>query len=104
MSSALSDALQGFSWFYQRFLKRHRRNHNSIENSRENISAHYHLGNDFYQLWLDETRMSYSSALFTEPSNKHGARQMNKYQRILSVGLSGRRSYSGNWLWLGWFC
>lgn len=79
---ALSDALQGFNWFYQRFLKRHRRNHNSIENSRENISAHYDLGNDFYQLWLDET-MSYSSALFTQPEQNMAQAQMNKYQRIL---------------------
>lgn len=79
---ALSDTRQGFHWFYQRFLQRHRSNHNSIENSRENISAHYDLGNDFYQLWLDET-MSYSSALFTQPKQSMQQAQANKYQRIL---------------------
>lgn len=79
---ALSDALQGFSWFYQRFLKHHRSNHNSIENSRENISAHYDLGNDFYRLWLDDT-MSYSSALFTQREQSMEQAQVNKYQRIL---------------------
>ena len=79
---ALSDTRLGFNWFYQRFLKRHRANHNSIENSRENISAHYDLGNDFYQLWLDQT-MSYSSALFTDPKQRMEQAQANKYQRIL---------------------
>ena len=79
---ALSDTRLGFNWFYQRFLKRHRANHNSIENSRENISAHYDLGNDFYQLWLDQT-MSYSSALFTDPKQSMEQAQANKYQRIL---------------------
>ena len=79
---ALSDTRQGYNWFYQRFLKRHRNNHNSIENSRENISAHYDLGNNFYQLWLDQT-MSYSSALFTDPKQTMEQAQANKYQRIL---------------------
>ncbi len=79
---ALSDTRLGFNWFYQRFLKRHRANHNSIENSRENISAHYDLGNDFYQLWLDQT-MSYSSALFTDPKQSMEEAQAKKYQRIL---------------------
>ena len=79
---ALSDTRLGFNWFYQRFLKRHRSNHNSIENSRDNISAHYDLGNDFYQLWLDET-MSYSSALFSQPEQTMAQAQVNKYQRIL---------------------
>lgn len=36
---------------------------NSLRQARRNIEAHYDLGNDFYQLWLDPT-MTYSSALF----------------------------------------
>src|SRR5690554_4852175 len=81
--TAINNTRQGSRWFYQRFLKRHRNNHNSIENSRENISAHYDLGNDFYQLWLDET-MSYSSALFAQPEQRMAQAQVNKYQRILN--------------------
>lgn len=80
---ALSDTRLGFNWFYQRFLKRHRDNHNSIENSRDNISAHYDLGNNFYTLWLDQT-MSYSSALFTQREQSMELAQTNKYQRILA--------------------
>jgi cyclopropane-fatty-acyl-phospholipid synthase len=36
---------------------------NSRKQARQNIGAHYDLGNDFYRQWLDET-MSYSSALW----------------------------------------
>lgn len=37
-------------------------NRNTHEGAKKNISAHYDLGNDFYEAWLDPT-MSYSSAL-----------------------------------------
>jgi cyclopropane-fatty-acyl-phospholipid synthase len=36
---------------------------NTRSGSRKNIAAHYDLGNDFFELWLDET-MTYSSGLF----------------------------------------
>jgi cyclopropane-fatty-acyl-phospholipid synthase len=38
-------------------------NRNTRKGSRKNISAHYDLGNDFYELWLDKNMM-YSSAYF----------------------------------------
>ena len=41
---------------------------NSIGRARENISAHYDLGNDFFELFLDPTMM-YSAALFKEDSS-----------------------------------
>jgi cyclopropane-fatty-acyl-phospholipid synthase len=41
----------------------HALNRNTRRGSRRNIAAHYDLGNDFYQLWLDE-KMMYSSAYF----------------------------------------
>ena len=80
--TALGHTTQGYKWFYQRFLHHHRNNHNSVENSKENISAHYDLGNDFYELWLDET-MSYSSALFTPATTSFAQAQQAKYQRII---------------------
>ena len=40
----------------------HRFNRNSREGSQRNISAHYDLGNDFYEPWLGST-MTYSSGL-----------------------------------------
>ncbi|QJR13731.1 SAM-dependent methyltransferase [Usitatibacter palustris] len=39
---------------------------NTRAGSRRNIAAHYDLGNDFFELFLDETLM-YSCALFTRP-------------------------------------
>jgi cyclopropane-fatty-acyl-phospholipid synthase len=36
---------------------------NTVKGSRENIRAHYDIGNDFFKLFLDDTMM-YSSALF----------------------------------------
>lgn len=56
-------------------------NRNSRRGSRRNIHAHYDLGNDFYQLWLDES-MTYSSGLYGGDDNLCMA-QGNKYQRIL---------------------
>jgi cyclopropane-fatty-acyl-phospholipid synthase len=46
-------------------------NRNTQLRSRENISAHYDLGNDFFELFLDPTMM-YSSAVFPDekPSGK----------------------------------
>ncbi len=38
---------------------------NSLTGSRKNISAHYDLGNDFFELFLDPTMM-YSAALFND--------------------------------------
>ena len=41
----------------------HALRHNDRRNARRNIAAHYDLGNDFYEAWLDPT-LTYSSALF----------------------------------------
>jgi cyclopropane-fatty-acyl-phospholipid synthase len=41
----------------------HRLNRNTAAGSRRNIAAHYDLGNDFFQLFLDET-MAYSCGIF----------------------------------------
>lgn len=39
---------------------------NTVEGSRENIAAHYDLGNDFFQTFLDAT-MSYSCGIYPTP-------------------------------------
>ncbi len=39
---------------------------NTRQRSRENIAQHYDIGNDLFELMLDET-MSYSSAIFEDP-------------------------------------
>ena len=45
----------------------HRFNRNTFKGSQLNIAAHYDLGNEFFQLFLDPTMM-YSSALFSDKS------------------------------------
>jgi len=55
---------------------------NSRRGSSRNIRAHYDVGNEFYQLWLDQS-MTYSSGLFAEGDNDLGRAQARKYQRIL---------------------
>lgn len=55
---------------------------NSRRGSSKNITAHYDVGNDFYQLWLDET-MTYSSALYASPTTPLAEAQRAKYQRML---------------------
>lgn len=73
-------------------LRRHRKRHNSIQNSRRNISFHYDLGNDFYRLWLDRS-MTYSSALFQWGEGDLEKAQHRKYQRILEqLDLQGGES------------
>ena len=62
---------------------RHITRRNSQRGSRRNISAHYDLGNDFYQLWLDST-MTYSSAIFADPSDSLEQAQTRKYELLLS--------------------
>jgi cyclopropane-fatty-acyl-phospholipid synthase len=53
--------------FTQPLLKLfHTLNRNSKEGSARNISAHYDLGNDLYELMLDETMM-YSCAIYPRP-------------------------------------
>lgn len=55
---------------------------NTLRGSKRNIQAHYDLGNDFYQLWLDPT-MTYSSALFKSENETLQQAQQNKYSRII---------------------
>ncbi|MBW4933260.1 class I SAM-dependent methyltransferase [Marinobacter sp. F4206] len=53
-----------FSWVTKPALKGlHWLNRNTREGSRKNISAHYDLGNDLFELFLDPTMM-YSSAIY----------------------------------------
>jgi cyclopropane-fatty-acyl-phospholipid synthase len=54
---------------------------NTPTGSRENIMAHYDLGNDFYRLFLDET-MTYSCGIFETPHASLQAASLAKYDRL----------------------
>lgn len=63
---------------------------NSRRGSRRNIRSHYDVGNEFYQLWLDEG-MTYSSALFDGQGDDLSLAQARKNARVLSRLGEGER-------------
>ncbi|MEY8799919.1 class I SAM-dependent methyltransferase [Leisingera sp. XS_AS12] len=63
---------------------------NSKRGARRNIRAHYDVGNEFYQLWLDDG-MTYSSGLFGAEGDDLAQAQSRKNARILSRLGSGER-------------
>jgi cyclopropane-fatty-acyl-phospholipid synthase len=60
----------------------HRLRDNAPRKARENIAAHYDLGNDFYSAWLDRT-MTYSSARFASPTDSLEDAQLHKIHSLL---------------------
>ena len=90
---AVESVIYGTWWGSLLYRVKHLFNRNSKSGSRKNIHAHYDIGNDFYQLWLDPS-MTYSSALFSDNhvGNLQDA-QLAKYRRILdqiTVGPGAR--------------
>ena len=59
----------------------HRLNRNTRSGSRKNISAHYDLSNQFYELFLDPT-MTYSSGVFTSDDDTMQDASIEKYDRL----------------------
>lgn len=60
----------------------HRRRANTKRGSRRNIVAHYDLGNDFFEHWLDKG-MTYSSALYLRADQTLEAAQVAKLDKIV---------------------
>jgi cyclopropane-fatty-acyl-phospholipid synthase len=56
---------------------RHTRQRNRLD-----IGAHYDIGNEFFELFLDET-MTYSSAIFRSPEDTLARASLNKYDVLL---------------------
>ena len=73
-------------------IKRHRRRANTIEGSKENIHAHYDLGNAFFSLFLDET-LTYSSAVFQQESDSLEDAQNNKYRRLSELAQLSKQDH-----------
>lgn len=63
--------IQGLHWL----------NRNTREGSRRNIAAHYDLGNEMFEQFLDPTMM-YSAAMFQQESDSLEQAQLNKLERI----------------------
>jgi cyclopropane-fatty-acyl-phospholipid synthase len=77
------DSIEDNSSFLSRVLYKlaHWVNRNTVSQSKENIGAHYDLGNDLYSTFLDE-RMLYSSGIFLTPGDSLEQAQINKMERL----------------------
>ena len=75
MEKGLARLAAPFYKFYH-FLRK-----NTKKGSRENILAHYDLGNDFYALFLDDT-MTYSCGIFEHDNSTLKEASVAKYDRI----------------------
>jgi cyclopropane-fatty-acyl-phospholipid synthase len=93
---ALGDAARAKGGARLLNLFRHRRRDNDIAGARDNIAAHYDLGNDFYAEWLDPS-MTYSSARFAAGDDLEAAQHrkvamlldrldLQPGQRLLEIG------------------
>ncbi len=60
----------------------HRLRDNAPGKAKQNIAAHYDLGNDFYSAWLDPT-MTYSSARFASSADSLEVAQLRKVHALL---------------------
>ena len=57
---------------------------NTKKNSKNYISRHYDLGNEFFSLWLDKT-LTYSSGIFEQNKNNLEEAQINKYKKLINL-------------------
>ena len=55
---------------------------NTRSKSKEYISKHYDLGNEFFSIWLDKS-LTYSSAIYENPKDDLENAQTNKYNKLI---------------------
>ncbi len=86
LSARNIDRTHKFSGFFQfSLLKKFLiKNENTIKKSKENISRHYDLGNDFFSTWLDKT-LTYSCGIFNSSQETLEQAQINKYNKLISM-------------------
>ncbi len=69
----------------KRFVKRlvtKRPRPNTLRQSRDNIHSHYDLGNDFYELWLDQDYTQYTCAYYPTPEATLEQAQVAKLEHV----------------------
>lgn len=82
-TSALENFFHGKPWQALWMRMKFMLQGNSLRGSKRKVMAHYDLGNDFYELWLDKS-MTYSCGLFGgDPYRSLEDAQQAKYRRIL---------------------
>ena len=68
-------------WQKIRFLTHSLATRNTLDRAPQNIEHHYDIGDEFYQLFLDQT-LTYSCGYFTGESDSLEQAQLNKYEHI----------------------
>ena len=82
MQNTLDDFENQTSWLTRLSNKwQHFRNNNSLKGSKNNILAHYDLGNTLYQNFLDE-KMQYSAAIF---DSDHQTLEQAQYLKLDTI-------------------
>ncbi|RTE87802.1 class I SAM-dependent methyltransferase [Lysobacter sp. N42] len=79
---ALTRRISWLSWPFQMIA--HGLRSNSKSQAKQNISAHYDLGNNLYTRFLD-SKMQYSSAVFPGPNSNLEEAQEHKLQRLCEM-------------------
>ena len=70
---------------------------NTRGGARRNIAAHYDLGNQLFELFLDREAMMYSSAVFEHPGQTLEEAQLARLERIFDrLELTARRPPAGD--------
>lgn len=79
----LLDGMEGGSAKFKNVLLKvgHLLNKNTLKGSRKNIAGHYDLGNDLFKQFLD-SRMMYSSAIYSHPEENLEAASERKLRTI----------------------
>ncbi len=73
----------------------------SKKNQKQEIATHYDIGNEFFELWLDET-MSYSCGYFKHETDTFYDAQVHKVEHILKkLNLKRGSNPFGYWMRLG---
>lgn len=83
LNQSVMDTVEGGLANFTQPLKKmfHWLNKNTQEGSKKNIVAHYDLGNEFFESFLDPTMM-YSSGIFYHPEETMEQASINKLDRI----------------------
>ncbi len=76
---AIESKMAWLTWLKHLFS--HRQKSNTVQGSKRNILAHYDIGNDLYERFLDQT-MLYSCALYSEKASRLEDAQLNKMRTI----------------------
>lgn len=79
---AVHKARQGWPKWLEALWRNHSPRSTGLNEARENIHHHYDLGNEFYQLWLDDAEMQYTCAYFEDPSLTLEQAQLAKLEHV----------------------